>query len=467
MLNIKDAVSVQQRPVRILQFGEGNFLRAFADYMVFEMNRSCGFNSAVCACNLRKSGSVAKLAVQNCLYTLVVQGLKNGAITTECLPINSITKALNPYENYAEFAAFAKSEDWRIVISNSTEAGIAFCESDKLSDEPPSTFPAKLAKLLFERYSFFKGDTKKGIIVLPCELIEKNGDALKACVLKYAKLWNLPEGFAAWLENSCAFCNTLVDRIVSGYPAHIAAALEQIWEYSDNLAVVAEPYYLWAIQAPEFVRNEIPFEKCGLNVVFTNDISLYRAQKVTLLNAPHTIMAATGLQMNVKTVMDALLHPVLGKFVEDCIFGELLETLDLDIKAKTAYANSVLERFKNPYLKHQLKAISSNAISKTAVRVVPSLREFAKRKGVLPERCVFGLVANASLAFADRSLLPLNAPETLKTESDFLKFAAILFDSKEIYTESLFAIKGFKELAQKYAESVKEIGVLESLKKFF
>ena len=386
--------------IKILQFGEGNFLRAFTDYIVAEMNKCGLFDGRVCVLNLRNTGSVENIKLQKGRYNLISRGIKNGRASVEVSVIDSIAKAVNPYSEFDEFIKFAGSEDLRFVFSNSTEAGICFNSSDKLEDTPPSTFPAKLTLLLFKRYEIFCGDSSRGLIIMPCELLERNGDSLKECVLKYAAHWNLPRAFSSWVEQNCAFCNTLVDRIVSGFPKDFDGNL-MIDGKPDRLAVVAEPYYLWAIEAPECVKKEMPFEKSALNAVYTSDISGYRARKVTFLNAPHTLISAIGLQLGLSTVCEAVEHQLLSRYLDALMFGELLKTLDFPSDELRSYGMSVIERFKNPYLQHSLKSIASNIESKCAVRVAPPVKRYVERGNGVPHAACLGLAANFTYLFSE------------------------------------------------------------------
>lgn len=389
--------------VKILQFGEGNFLRAFVDSMVCDANAAGVFAGGVCVCNLRRSGSVEKIKNAGGIYNLISRGMQNGAAVSKISKIDSVVDAVNPYSEFEKFISFAESETLRFIVSNSTEAGIRFSADDSVADTPPETFPAKLTLLLHKRWRHFGGDIAKGLVILPCELLERNGDALKECVFKYAELWRLEPAFAEWLDAACVFCNTLVDRIVSGHPS----ADEKdpaVRALDDPISVVAEPYLLWAIQ-PKSVAAELPLDKCGLNVIFCDDIAPYRSRKVTLLNAPHTAMTAVGLLSGMETVREAVDDPLVGKFVRGLMFEELVPTLAMPQAESESFARDVVDRFRNPFLEHKLKSIALNFVSKCNVRLVPPTEKYFEKFGKVPQRLAFAFAANILMAFADKSAL--------------------------------------------------------------
>ncbi len=389
--------------VKILQFGEGNFLRAFVDSMVCDANAAGVFAGGVCVCNLRRSGSVEKIKNAGGIYNLISRGMQNGAAVSKISKIDSVVDAVNPYSEFEKFISFAESETLRFIVSNSTEAGIRFSADDSVADTPPETFPAKLTLLLHKRWRHFGGDIAKGLVILPCELLERNGDALKECVFKYAELWRLEPAFAEWLDAACVFCNTLVDRIVSGHPS----ADEKdpaVRALDDPISVVAEPYLLWAIQ-PKSVAAELPLDKCGLNVIFCDDIAPYRSRKVTLLNAPHTAMTAVGLLSGMETVREAVDDPLVGKFVRGLMFEELVPTLAMPQAESESFARDVVDRFRNPFLEHKLKSIALNFVSKCNVRLVPPTEKYFEKFGKVPQRLAFAFAANILMAFAAKSAL--------------------------------------------------------------
>ncbi|MCB0587229.1 MAG: tagaturonate reductase, partial [Phaeodactylibacter sp.] len=259
-------------PVRILQFGEGNFLRAFVDWIIHRMNKDIDFQAGVAVVQPIDRGLISLLNEQDGLYTLYLKGIRDGNVVSEHELIECIQQGIDPYQDPEAYLREARNPTLRFIISNTTEAGIAFNEADKLEDHPQDSFPGKLAAFLYRRYQHFTGAPDKGCIIIPCELIDRNGDKLKEVLFQYADLWNLEAGFAKWLETSCIFCNTLVDRIVPGYPKD---RIEEIWQelgYKDQLVCEGEQFHLWVIEAPESVHREFPADKAGLNVLFTDNM---------------------------------------------------------------------------------------------------------------------------------------------------------------------------------------------------
>lgn len=389
----RSSVSAQTYPERILQFGEGNFLRAFANWMIHKMNKEAGFDAGVVAVQPIDQGLIKMLNEQDGLYTLYLNGIKNGEAVSEHEVIDCIQRGLNPYDNYDEYLAIGDNAELRFVISNTTEAGISYNEGDKLDDAPAKSFPAKLTALLHRRFKTFNGDSSKGLIFIPCELIDRNGDNLRRIILQYAANWKLGAEFTSWIENDNIFCNTLVDRIVPGYPKSKIEAITEELGYQDNLVVEGEQFHLWVIEGPASVKDEFPSEKIGLNVVFTDNMEPYRTRKVRILNGAHTSMVPVSYLYGIETVRESLEDEVIGQYVKDVIFNEICPTLDLPEEELNSFANDVLDRFRNPYLVHALMSISLNSIAKFKTRVLPSILEYQKRKNHLPEKLVFSFAS--------------------------------------------------------------------------
>ncbi|MCL6294940.1 tagaturonate reductase [Jejuia spongiicola] len=398
----RSEISTKLYPERILQFGQGNFLRAFANWMIHEMNHKANFDSGVVVIKPREKGSIETLNNQDGLYTLYLNGIKNGKATSEHTVIDCIQRAINPYKNHEDYLAIAKNSNLRFVISNTTEAGIIYNVKDKLNDTPQRSFPGKLTALLYKRFQFFEGAPEQGLIIIPCELIEKNGDNLKEIILQYAKDWNLDNAFAEWISKDNIFCNTLVDRIVSGYPKEKIDSITKTLGYRDELVVEGEQFYLWVIEGPECVKEELPAEICGLNVVFTNNLEPYRIRKVRILNGAHTVLVPIGYLYGINKVRESIEDKTIGKYLTETIFDEISPTLDLPEEELNQFANDVLNRFKNPYLEHELMSISLNSISKFKTRVLPSILEYIKRNNRLPKRLLFSLAALIAFYKGDR-----------------------------------------------------------------
>lgn len=370
----------------IIQFGEGNFLRGFADYFIHKLNEKGLYNGKIVAVKPTARGNCDIFNEQNCEYNLFLRGIENGKELCEHTKVTSISRIVNPYTDFQSYLDLAKNPDTRFVISNTTEAGIVFDESCKLADAPPSSFPAKLTLLLFERYKAGLG----GLVMLPCELIDNNADELKNCVLKYARLWQLDESFIKWIEQKNAFCNTLVDRIVTGYPINEKDELCAQLGYDDKLLDTGEIFHLWVIEGN--FENELPFQKAGFNIIWTNDTSPYKKRKVRVLNGAHTSMVCSALTAGIETVGQCMADKDIYEFMRKCIYDEILKVIG-ESDENTAFANAVEERFKNPYIRHQLRSIVLNCVSKFAVRVLPSILEYKEKYGRYPDALTLSLSA--------------------------------------------------------------------------
>ena len=390
-LNRKNCPAAKQYTEKIIQFGEGNFLRAFVDWIVWNTNRKTDFNASVVVVQPIERGMVDMLGEQDGLYHLNLQGIDKGRNVDSLEMIDVISRGIHPYADFGAYLKLAEQSEIRFVISNTTEAGIAFDPSCKLDDAPASSYPGKLVQLLYHRYQYFGGDPSKGLIILPCELIFLNGKELKRCIREYIKLWNLGEGFSQWFENSCGVYCTLVDRIVPGYPRDNAAALCERAGYDDHLLVKAEIFHLWVIEAPKEVAEEFSAPKAGLNVLFVPSEAPYHERKVTLLNGPHTVLSPVGYLSGLDTVRECCEDPVIGRFVDKVMYEELMQTLNLPEAELRQFADSVKERFVNPYVKHFVTSIMLNSFPKFKTRDLPGLKTYLERKGTLPEGLVLGL----------------------------------------------------------------------------
>jgi tagaturonate reductase len=361
--------------------------------MFYELNKKGAFYGSVVVVQPIDKGMVNMLNEQDGLYTLYLRGLINGKAESIHETIDVINRGINPYESFQAYLQTAEGLDMRYVISNTTEAGIIYDESDKPTDTPPNSFPAKLTVWLYHRYNTFKGETSKGVHIIPCELIEKNADNLKKIILQLAEKWKLEEGFTSWLNTACTFNNTLVDRIVPGYPRERIAEITEELGYEDKQVVEGEHFHLWVIEAPEELQKELPFPSIGLDVKYVKDLTPYRTRKVRILNGAHTALVPVAYLYGIDTVRESVEHPVVGKFLRDAIFEEIVPTLDLPNEELVQFSNEVIERFRNPFIKHQLLSIALNSWSKFETRVLPSLLEYIKRKGSVPQRLAFSLAA--------------------------------------------------------------------------
>lgn len=376
-------------PIKIVQFGEGNFLRAFIGYAFQELNKAIDFKAGIAVVQPIEKGMVDLLNKQDGLYTLFMKGVKKGKEIQEIELIENIVKGINPYSNFNEFIGLAKEEDLEFIISNTTEAGISYNENDTLSMQPPNSFPAKLTVLLFERYKHFEGDLTKGLKIIPCELINYNAKTLKEIILKYCEDWKLEPAFKTWLLESCSIHNTLVDRIVPGYPNHDIDQYHAQLLYKDNLIVTAESFFLWVIEGGDDLKVKLPFDKTHLDVKIVDDLQPYRTRKVRILNGAHTAMVPLSLLHGNTTVKQTVDHKFTGEVIRKAVFEEIIDTLEMDKTALNNFADEVFDRFRNPFIVHNLSSIALNSISKFKVRVLPSLLQYVKKNNKLPLNLTF------------------------------------------------------------------------------
>ncbi len=413
------------RPEKIIQFGEGGFLRGFVDWIVQIANEKSDFNGSVVVVQPIEKGMCDILRAQDCVYTHVMRGLKDGVPTVDKKIIDSISRTVKPYEDYEAYLALADNPDFKIIVSNTTESGISYHAGDKLEDKPPVSFPAKVTALLYRRFK----NNMEGFLFLPCELIEKNGENLKNLIIKYAEEWKLEKEFISWVETKNTFCNTLVDRIVTGYPKDEDMELG----YEDNMVNTSELFHLWVIEGnKEAVLNAIPLDKTGLNIVLTDDLPRYRTRKVRILNGAHTSMIPYAMLCGLETVKDCMEDATVSKFVNTCVFDEIVPTLDLPKEELIQYAEDVFERFNNPYIRHFCASISLNSVSKFKVRVLPSILEYIKRYDKKP--------ANLMMSFAYLiKFYKDGTPTDDASVIDFMKKSDIasILANKEFWDEDL------------------------------
>ncbi|MFD2161322.1 tagaturonate reductase [Paradesertivirga mongoliensis] len=445
LLNKTTYTGYKERPEKILQFGEGNFLRAFVDWMFHELNKSGKFDGSVVAVQPIANGMANMLNDQDGLYTLYLRGLKNGKPESTHETIDVISRAINPYEDFDAYLKTAEQPEMRYIISNTTEAGIAYDDADVATATPPNSYPAKLAVWLNHRYKTFNGDASKGVHIIPCELIEKNADNLKRIVLQIADTWALGDGFVNWLNSACTFSNTLVDRIVPGYPRERIAEITEELGYEDKQVVEGEHFHLWVIEAPESLQQELPFPSIGLDVKYVTDMTPYRTRKVRILNGAHTTLVPVAYLYGLDTVRESVEHPVVGKFIKDAIFEEIIPTLDLSKEELEQFANDVIDRFRNPYIKHLLMSISLNSWSKFETRVLPSLLEYKNRHGAVPQKLSFALAATIAFYRGKRGeeAISLNDDAVLL---ELLKNAWSRYDGSDESLESVVVeVLGFEK----------------------
>ena len=439
-------------PEKVIQFGEGNFLRAFVDWIIWNMDQKTDFNGSVVVVQPIERGMVDWLNAQDCLYHVNLQGRENGKPVNTLERIDVISRALNPYTQNAAFMALADQPEIRFVISNTTEAGIAFDPNCKLEDAPASSYPGKLVQLLYRRYQTFNGDPTKGLIIFPCELIFLNGHVLKDCINKYIDLWNLGADFKNEIQQ-------IQEKIC----------------YRDNLVVQAENFHLWVIEAPKEVAKEFPADKAGLHVLFVPSEEPYHKRKVTLLNGPHTVLSPVAFLSGVNIVRDACNHEVISKYIHKVQFDELMQTLDLPMEELEKFAGDVLERFDNPYVDHQVTSIMLNSFPKFQARDLPGVKTYLERKGELPKGLVFGLAAIITYYKGGKredgvEIVPnddqkiMDLLKELWATEDTQKVADGVLGAEFIWQENLNKIPGLNELVKQFLDLIKSVGMLEAVK---
>lgn len=382
-----------EAPERVLQFGEGNFLRAFVDYFIDIANEKAGFHGKVCVVQPIAGGLAEEINRQEGLYTVYLRGYENDVKVSRKRVVSSISRALNPYTQYVELLKCAQNPDLRYIISNTTEAGIVFDGQCAFDDAPPGSFPAKLTRFLYERFRCMGGEQGKGFVILSCELIDHNGDELKRCVEEYIRLWELEESFSKWVVEENIFCSTMVDRIVTGYPAAEAEELNRQNGYEDKLLDAGEVFAIWVIEGPDALREELPFEKAGLPVVVCGDCAPYKQRKVRILNGVQTGMVLASYLSGQNIVRFCMEDEAIVRYMENTIYKEIIPSLDLDREDMLAFAKEVFQRLKNPFIDHKLLDISLNTTAKWRARDLPSVKAYLAKFGELPPCLVFSFAA--------------------------------------------------------------------------
>ena len=382
-----------ERKIKIMQFGEGNFLRAFVEWIIQDLNDKGAIDAGVAVVQPMPFVRVNELAAQDGLYTLRLEGIDNGENVKKSQVIDVIGDCVNPFTEYEKFLKYGESEDLQVIISNTTEAGIAVDPDDTDFTNCPKSYPGKLLALLKRRYDHFKGDVGKGLAIIPCELIDDNGDELYRCLTELAKINKMDAKFIEWMQNANHFTSTLVDRIVPGYPGNEIEAIQEETGYIDNNVVKGEIFHLWVLKKEPHIQKVFPADKTGLNVIFADDIHPYKQRKVKILNGSHTAMVPVAYLCGIDTVGEAVSDPIIGKFVRDFVFEEVNPTINLPQDQMVAFANSVIERYRNPYIRHELMSIALNSTTKFKTRLLPTLVDYVKIKGKLPNRLLFAFAA--------------------------------------------------------------------------
>lgn len=472
-----------ERPVRVLQFGEGNFLRAFVDYMIDIANEQGVFDGDIVLVKPIEFGTLEQFHNQECQYTVQLRGIVDGEPKKVSRIITSVTDAVDAYREYGKYADLAKLDTLRFIVSNTTEAGIVYDDTDRLDLNPPKSYPGKLTKFLYERYLHFGGSMDSGLVMLPAELIDDNGIRLKGCVLKLAELWKLEKNFTEWLNHACVFASTLVDRIVTGYPADEAEELCAEFGYRDELIVTGEPFALWVIESEKDLAEEFPLPKAGLPVVFTDNQKPYKQRKVRILNGAHTSFALASYLCGNDTVLESMQDEVILNFMQAVIFDEVIPTLTLPRQDLLDFADAVITRFHNPYVKHALLSISLNSVSKWKARCMPSFVEYVETKGKLPLYLTFSLAAlmvfYTGTRIRDKKLIGHRNGEEygIMDEEAVLAFFAenstnsaaefthAVLSNERFWGRDLTRLPGVEEAVSSYVAAIRRNGMRETMKK--
>jgi len=474
-LNREHLGSEPTLPIKVVQFGEGNFLRAFVDYAFHELNKKIGFDAGVAVVQPLENGMVSKLNEQDGLFTLFLNGVKKGKPIQEIKLIDNIVAGVDPYKDFEKFLELSREEELQFIISNTTEAGIEYNDTDTMEMKPPKSFPAKLLVFLYERYVYFCGDANKGLSIIPCELINYNADALKSILIQYTKKWNLSTNFQKWISESCTYHNTLVDRIVPGYPRNEIEEYNQKVNYQDDLMVTSEPFFLWVIEGDSELKKRLPFDKTSLDVKIVDDMQPYRTRKVRILNGAHTAMVPVGMLHGLNTVKETVENSFVGAFVNDVIYNEINLTLDMDKKELNTFADEVMDRFRNPFIRHQLADISLNSISKFKVRVLPSMIEYAKRFDVFPAGLTYSFACLLLFyrgSFNGETIKLQDAPEVIETLEKIWSLSSkeevvySFLSNTSFWDDDLTKIDGLEKSFIDALSAIENYGVEEGYQRF-
>ncbi len=456
--------------MKIMQFGEGNFLRAFVDWMIHKANEQGVLNHGVVVVQPIDKGLADMLKAQDCQYHVYLEGIKDKKPVKEITKVTCIQDAINPYADYAKYEAYFLSPDLEIIISNTTEAGIRYEEGEDIFATPPASFPGKITALLYKRFQKFNGDKSKGLTLIACELIENNGSTLREYVEKHAKANNLGNDFLTWLHEACQFADTLVDRIVPGFPKENIEEIQAEIGEKDNLVVKGEYYHVWAI-APTAIQAKFPLDKAGLHVLFMDDIKPFRDKKVRVLNGSHTAMVPVGLQMGCKTVMEAFDNKIVEHFINTMVSEEVLPAIDGDPKELKTFAEGILERFYNPFIKHYLETISLNSLAKWETRDWPTVKDNHFKLGKTAKRCQFSFAALLVL-YAGKSKIEFtpndNAEQIAFIQNNFdvndleQSITKIVKESK-IFLEDFSVVPDFIPNVTAHCKNILDMGMSEAL----
>lgn len=474
-LNRTTVTGTAKLPIKVVQIGEGNFLRAFVDYVIDRLNIEADFNAGVALVQPLNGGLIPVINAQEGLYTLFMRGIKKGELIDRKRIITCVQKGIDPYSDYDEFLGLAEEESLEFLISNTTEAGIAYNPEDTDYKSCPRSFPAKVTALLHKRFIHFKGAADKGLAIIPCELIDQNAQTLKGIVLQYARDWDLGEGFIDWVETHNSFHNTLVDRIVPGYPKDDLESYQARMDYRDKLLVTAEVFFLWVIEGDERLLEKIPFHKIDEQILVVRDMQPYRTRKVRILNGAHTAMVPLSLMHGNKTVKETMDSPFTEAFLRQAVFEEINPTLPLPKEEVESFAEEVFDRFRNPFINHMLSSIALNSISKFKVRVLPSLLAYQEEFGVLPNHLTFSLACLIRFYKGEwqGKTLPVQDDgqireffQDLWTRGDYDEIAKGALSNQDLWDMDLDRFPSLTQSVARALELIDALGIEKALKKF-
>lgn len=461
-LSKKNFPEAKVYPEKAIQFGEGNFMRAFINWQLQQMNKQGLFEGSATVVQPIGQGLGAILESQDNLYTVILEGILDGNTIQSSEIISTINHVLSPYDNYQGYLELADNPEIEFIFSNTTEAGIQFIADDKFTDAPPQSFPAKLTTLLYRRFK----NKMPGYTIIPCELIDRNGEKLKEIILQYVDLWKLEPEFKEWIENDNTFCCSLVDRIVPGYPRDHAKEICEKLGYEDNLLDKAEPFLLWVIEGPKELEETLPLAKAGLNVIVTDDMTPYRERKVHLLNGPHTAMVPLGMLAGLETVEEVMLDADFSLLVDRLMEQEIIPVLDLPKSELQSYAASIKERFKNPFIRHELLSISLNSVSKFKARLLPILLNYQKQEGHLPPYLTLAFAA-LILSYRGDVIRPHDDATVVKFFNKAWEnghtVAETILGNEKLWGQDLNQVPGLTEAIQKDIEKIEKEGARKVL----
>ena len=477
----KTMTGKKERPVKVVQFGEGNFLRGFVDYMIDIANEQGKFDGDIVLIKPIEFGSLDLFRNQDCQYTVSLRGIVDGEAKVLNRKVTSVADAVDSINEYEKYMGLAEIDTLRFVVSNTTEAGIVFDDTDRFELNPPKTFPGKLTKFLYHRFETFKGAADKGLVMLPVELIDDNGIMLHKCVLQFTQLWNLGEEFRSWVEEACVFTSTLVDRIITGYPRDNE---QEEWEklgYEDHIMVTGEPFALWVIESDRDISGEFPLPEAGLPVIFTDNQKPYKQRKVRILNGAHTSFVLASYLAGNDYVKESMEDEDISSFMMKTIYDEVIPTLTLPREELEEFAQAVVTRFNNPYVKHALLSISLNSVSKWRARCMPSFLGYVEKTGKLPVHLTFSLAAlmafytgteirgKALVGHRDGQEYQIMDDQKVleffssSCEKETGEFVAAFLGREDFWGQNLNEVAGLAETLTTYLNDIRENGMRAAL----